>query len=61
MKSLSGWEAARCDEHPFRAKIKVSTLKKGPCQPPRSALVSFPDQCNERGIWPGNETSYAHA
>ena len=25
MKSLSGWEAARCDEHPFRAKIKVST------------------------------------
>ena len=25
MKMLSGWEAARCDEHPFRAKIKVST------------------------------------
>ena len=25
MKSLSGWEAARCDEHPFRAKIKVSS------------------------------------
>ena len=24
MKTLSGWEAARCDEHPFRAKIKVS-------------------------------------
>ena len=24
MKRLSGWEAARCDEHPFRAKIKVS-------------------------------------
>ena len=24
MKSLSGWEAVRCDEHPFRAKIKVS-------------------------------------
>ena len=23
MKTLSGWEAARCDEHPFRAKIKV--------------------------------------
>ena len=23
-KTLSGWEAARCDEHPFRAKIKVS-------------------------------------
>ena len=25
MKMLSGWEAARCDEHQFRAKIKVST------------------------------------
>ena len=25
MKTLSGWEAARCDEHQFRAKIKVST------------------------------------
>ena len=25
VKTLSGWEAARCDEHPFRAKIKVST------------------------------------
>ena len=24
MKTLSGWEAMRCDEHPFRAKIKVS-------------------------------------
>ena len=24
MKTLSGWKAARCDEHPFRAKIKVS-------------------------------------
>ena len=24
MKSLSGWEAVRCDEHPFYAKIKVS-------------------------------------
>ena len=24
MKTLSDWEAARCDEHPFRAKIKVS-------------------------------------
>ena len=26
MKSLSGWEAARSDEHQFCAKIKVSTL-----------------------------------
>ena len=25
MKSLNGWDAARCDEHQFRAKIKVST------------------------------------
>ena len=25
MKTLIGFEAARCDEHPFRAKIKVST------------------------------------
>ena len=24
MKTLSGWEAARCDEHLFCAKIKVS-------------------------------------
>ena len=24
MKTLSGWEAARCDEHQFCAKIKVS-------------------------------------
>ena len=24
MKTLSDWEAERCDEHPFRAKIKVS-------------------------------------
>ena len=24
MKSLSGWEAVRCDEHQYRAKIKVS-------------------------------------
>ena len=24
MKTLSGWEAVRCDEHPFRAKMKVS-------------------------------------
>ena len=24
MKTLNGWEAARCDEHQFRAKIKVS-------------------------------------
>ena len=26
IKSLSGWEVARSDEHQFRAKIKVSTL-----------------------------------
>ena len=25
MKTLSGWEAARCDEYQFCAKIKVST------------------------------------
>ena len=25
MKVLSGWEAVRCGEHQFRAKIKVST------------------------------------
>ena len=24
MKTLSGWKAAHCDEHSFRAKIKVS-------------------------------------
>ena len=26
MKTLSGWEVARSDEHQFHAKIKVSTL-----------------------------------
>ena len=26
MKSLSGWEAVRSDEHQFRAKIKVNTI-----------------------------------
>ena len=26
MKTLSGWEAARSDEHQLCAKIKVSTL-----------------------------------
>ena len=26
MKTLSGWEVARSDEHQFCAKIKVSTL-----------------------------------
>ena len=25
MKTLSGWEAACCDEHQFHAEIKVST------------------------------------
>ena len=25
MKTLSGWEAAHCDEHQFHAKIKMST------------------------------------
>ena len=25
MKTLNGWKAARCDEHQFCAKIKVST------------------------------------
>ena len=25
IKTLSGWEAAHCDEHQIRAKIKVST------------------------------------
>ena len=25
MKALSDWEAARCDEHQFCAKVKVST------------------------------------
>ena len=25
MKTLSGWEAARCDERQFHAKLKLST------------------------------------
>ena len=25
MKSLSGWEAARCDDDQFHAQVKVST------------------------------------
>ena len=24
MKTLSGWEAAHCDKHPFHTKVKVS-------------------------------------
>ena len=26
MKTLSGWEAAHYDEHPFRVKIKVFSM-----------------------------------
>ena len=31
MKTLSGWEAARCDEHPFRAKIKLEPFSSYRC------------------------------
>ena len=59
MKSPSGWKAARCDEHPFRPKIKVSILAVGvhkPCPLLREesvqaarvvhfpSVVWFPDQ-----------------
>ena len=27
MKSLTSWEVARCDEHQFRAKIKMSRFR----------------------------------
>ena len=28
MKTLSGWEAARCDKHQFCAKVTVSTQSR---------------------------------
>ena len=28
MKTLSGWEAARCDEHPFRVKNQGECLNR---------------------------------
>ena len=63
MKSLSGWEAAPCDEHPFRAKIKVSSLAvfelslldKWSEQRRKIALLlphTFLFNCIPRGFWP---------
>ena len=62
MKMLSGWEAARCDEHPFRAKIKVSyrCLTKWSEQRKKErirkmALLlphTFVLNCLPRGFWP---------
>ena len=44
MKSLSGWVAARCDEHQFHAKIKVSTWAV-------FELSLFEQSRNEERIW----------
>ena len=49
MKSLSGWEAAHCDEHQFRAKIKgeylshfeLSTFDKWSEQTKKEARIHF--------------------
>ena len=66
MKSLSGWEAARSDEHQFRAKIKVSTLavfelsllakwSEQSKKTRKMALLlshTFAFSCLSRGFWP---------
>ena len=60
MKSLSGWEAARCDEHPFRAKVfELSLLDKWSEQRiirrRKMALLlphTFLFNCLPRGFWP---------
>ena len=68
MKTLSGWEAARSDEYPFRAKIKVSTwtvfelslfdkvvwTKKERKNNKNGTLVphTFLFNCLPRGFWP---------
>ena len=56
MKSPSGWEAARSDEHQFCAKIKASTLAVFEL----SLLDKWSEQrknnnafsCLPRGFWP---------
>ena len=66
VKSLSVWEAARSDEHQFRAKIKVSTLavfelslldkwsNKEIIRRKMALLLShtFVFSCLPRGFWP---------
>ena len=55
MKTLSGWEAARCDEHPFHAKIKVSTEQRKKERIRKMALLltrTFVFICLPRGYWP---------
>ena len=66
MKSLSGWEAARSDEHQFRAKIKVSTLavfelslldkwseqRKNNKTTKNLLSHTFAFSCLPRGFWP---------
>ena len=61
MKTLSGWEAARSNEHQFRAKIKVSTLAVFELslldkrRIRKMALLlshTFAFSCLPRGFWP---------
>ena len=63
MKTLSGWKAACCDEHQFRAKIKVSTRavfelslfdKWSEQRRQKMALLlphTFAFSCLPRGFW----------
>ena len=44
MKSMSGWEAASCDEHQFNAKIKVSTWAV-------FELLLFDEWSEQKRIW----------
>ena len=56
MKTLSGWEAAHCDEHPFRTKIKerFSKERKKERITKMAFLVphTFLFNCLPRGFWP---------
>ena len=66
MKTLSCWEAAWCDEHQFRAKIKVKILELFLCyhcltsglnkeRRRKMALLlphTFALTCLQRGFWP---------
>ena len=64
MKSLSGWEAVRSDEHQFHAKIKVSVLaifelslfdkwseQRRITKMALSLLHTFAFSCLPRGFW----------
>ena len=59
MKTLSGWEAARCDEHHFRAKVKVvfkfslfdKWFEKEDIKMALLLLHTFAFSCLPHGFW----------